>query len=220
MVELHVGSQTLVWDPTTSSVAHAAEPPPERFRESVSPDGRWAVFVRDHDLIVRERATGAERALTEGGIAGCAFASPTDIATFRFIREPLGIGVPPIVAWSPDSRRLITHRIDQRALPLMHYLQSSPPAGGRPRVYAHHYATVGSEAVAAAELVVIDVESGDATWLDCPPVYTAWLSPISRRRVWWAPDGGRVYVSSPAIAASGRCGCMRSTPTPARHGSS
>ncbi len=195
-LHIHAGGKTWLCDPSTSTVTKAVGPAPDRFLESVSPDGRWAVSVRDHNLVLRERASGAERSLTDEGVEDYSFASPPDVSTFRFIREPLRIPVPPAVAWSPDSRRLVTHRIDQRALSFMHYVQSSPPDGGRPRLHSSRYAIAGDEAVATAELLVIDVESGKISWVDCPPVQVGWLSPITRGRVWWSRDSDRIYFVS------------------------
>ena len=43
---------------------------PVRSGEALSPDGRWAVFQRDHDLNVRDTRTDAVRRLTTDGTAG------------------------------------------------------------------------------------------------------------------------------------------------------
>lgn len=194
LLHLYVEGKTWLWNASTCVGTQGAEPAPDQFAESVSPDGRWSVFLRDHNLILRERTSGAERPLTDEGVEGYAFASPPDVTPTRFVREPLGLPVPPLVAWSSDSRRLVTHRIDQRSLPFMHYVQSSPPDGGRPRLYSQRYALVGDEALPMAELVVIDIETGQLTWADCAPIPVTWVSPITRRRVWWADDGERLYV--------------------------
>jgi dipeptidyl-peptidase 4 len=195
-IRLHAYGRCWLWDPSTATVIEAGEPAPDRFAESISPDGRWSVFVLSHNLILRERATGAERQLTDDGVASYAYGTQPDVGTYRFTFEPLGVQMPPAVAWSPDSRRLVTHRTDQRGLPFMHYVQSMPPDGGRPRLYSEHYAMVGESAEATADLFVIDVESGERTTPAVPGVIVPFMSPVTLKQVWWGRDGGHVYFVS------------------------
>lgn len=44
--------------------------------ESLSPDGRWAAYVQDHDLYVRDTSTGTVVRLTRDGVAGRDYATP------------------------------------------------------------------------------------------------------------------------------------------------
>ncbi len=196
LLRLHVDGRCWLWDPSSGTVMEAGESAPDRFGDSVSPDGRWCVSVRDHNLNLRERASGAERLLTDDGVASFAYGTQADIGTYHFTLDLLGLEMPPAVAWSPDSRRLVTHRIDRRGLPYVHYVQSMPSDRGRPRLYSEHYAMVGENAVATAEIVVIDVETGERTWPAAQGIIVPFLSPVTLRRVWWAHDGSRVYFIS------------------------
>jgi dipeptidyl-peptidase 4 len=196
LLRLHVDGRCWLWDSSQATVIEANESVPDRLGDSVSPDGRWSVSVRDHNLIVRERATGEERPLTDDGVASHGYGSQPDISNSRFTFELVGARLPPAVAWSPDSRRLLTHRIDQRSLPLMYYVQSTPRDGGRPRLHSEHYAMVGENAVATGELVVIDVETGERTPDASPEIIVPFRSPVTTRRVWWARDGGSFYFIS------------------------
>lgn len=193
LLRLHVDGRCWGWDPSRATVLEASESVPDRLGDAVSPDGRWSVSVRDYNLMLRDRATGAERPLTDDGVASHGYATQPDISTYRFTLEPLGARTPPAVAWSPDSRRLLTHRIDQRGVPRMHYVQSTPPDGSRPRLYSEHYAMVGEDAVPTADIVVIDVETGERTWSEAPPIIVPFRSPITLRQMWWARDGRSVY---------------------------
>lgn len=195
-LRLHVEGKCWLWDPATATVTLAPEPAPRQFLDSVSPDGRWTVSIRDHNLILCERASGAESRLTDNGVAGYSYGTQPDVGTCRFLLAPLGLQMPPAVAWSPDSRQLVTHRIDQRTLPFMHYVKSSPPDGSRPRLYSERYAMVGDKAVPTAELVVIDVDSGTMTWARTAGVIVPFWSPITLRQLWWARDGSRIYFLS------------------------
>ena len=78
---------------------------------SRSPDGQWDVFVREHNLWLRAVETGEERALTEDGEPGYGYG-----ATLASPLVSAGLAEPekPVAIWSPDSRRFVSCRIDQR----------------------------------------------------------------------------------------------------------
>src|SRR5579872_1899784 len=67
--------------------------------DSVSPDKKRAVFIRDNNLWSREIATGKETQLTTDGIKDFGYA--TDNAGWSTSERP-------IVQWSPDSRKVAT----------------------------------------------------------------------------------------------------------------
>ena len=71
----------------------------------LSPDGQRATFIRDHNLWVREIATGEERRITRDGVEDYGYA--TDNAGWRKSDRP-------IVLWSPDSKKIATFQQDQR----------------------------------------------------------------------------------------------------------
>nr|WP_055502302.1 DPP IV N-terminal domain-containing protein [Nonomuraea pusilla] len=162
--------------------------------DAVSPDARRAVFVRGHDLWLRDLETGQESALTSDGTEDQAYAVNPDSASPRTLMRNLGMGAPPpVVLWSPDSRKVLAHRLDQRGVELMHLLESAPPGGGRPVLHSYRYAVAGDEVVPRAELVVFDVETGTAVPSKGDPLLVPYLSPITLRRVWWAEDGSAVH---------------------------
>jgi dipeptidyl aminopeptidase/acylaminoacyl peptidase len=189
------GSEHVLVDPVARATGLVAEPDAPRPEPgtSVSPDGRWVVRVRDHDLVLVDAASGAERQLTADGAAGWSYATEPDVGISRFTVELFELVLRPVVAWSPDSTRFVTHRVDQRALPLLGYVQSSPPDGSRPRGFMQHYAMPGEEHVATAELVVVDVAGGRLTWADCGPLLVPYRSPISTAHLWWDDDGSAVH---------------------------
>ncbi len=191
---LHLNVEGQVWhfDPAAASVQPTGEPAPASY-ESVSPDGRWAVFTRDHNLVLRERATGFERLLTHDGVDGHAYGAAPDSTPGRITLDRAGLRMPPAVVWSPCSRRLVTHRLDERAVPFMHYVESGPADGGRARTHRRRYAMVGEPAVPTVELLVIDVASGLRVPARCEPFPLRWYySPIRLREVWWDRRGERV----------------------------
>ncbi|MFI6289905.1 DPP IV N-terminal domain-containing protein [Streptomyces sp. NPDC051018] len=169
------------------------------FAEVLSPDGRWAVALRGHDLWLRSVATGEERPLTTDGTSERPYGTQPDSLTFGALMRRLGArSLPPLVVWSPDSRRLVTHRLDQRGVAMSHLVEAAPADGGRPALHSYHYPMPGDDAVPVAELVVFDVDGGSAVPSRGRPLFTPMLSPVMAKRVWWAPDGSSVhYLEQP-----------------------
>ena len=86
---------------STQDHAHA----PWSRNESLSPDGKRAVFIRDWNLWVRDVATGKETQLTHDGVENDGYA--TDNAGWVSSDAP-------VVLWSPDSKKIATFQQDQR----------------------------------------------------------------------------------------------------------
>jgi dipeptidyl-peptidase 4 len=159
-----------------------------------SPDDTKAVLRRGYDLVVRSVETGEERALTSNGVADRAYGIQPDCSKPAVLARRLGLAqLPPMVAWSPDSRRLLTHRTDQRGVALAHLVEAAPPGGGRPVLHTYRYPLPGDEALPRAELVVLDVEAGTAVWADAEPLLMPSFSPLMRGKVWWGEDGAAIY---------------------------
>ena len=165
--------------------------------ESTSPDGRWAVSLRDHNLWIRDTETDESRQLTTDGVEAYDYGVMTDAAAARVMMENLGgLQVPPLVAWSPDSSSFVTHRLDQRDLELMHLVRSSPLGGGRPKPMTYRYAMVGDEGQASSELFVFEAATGEATQAKCPPLHTPFVPTIAYGHLWWSEDNRSVFFLS------------------------
>jgi len=160
--------------------------------EAVSPDGRWAVVARDGNLWLRSRG-GGERRLTDDGAAWNDYGSWPDTLGIsgRLHPEPM----PPAVVWSPDSRRLLTHRLDQRSVAEVALVRGGDRFGrGRPTVLTCREAWTGDEHLPLATLVTIDVDDGRVVEVAGGPLLCAGPSPIEAEWVWWGDDGRRAYA--------------------------
>src|SRR5690606_13122117 len=94
--------------------------------ESLSPDGRWAAFVRDRNIWIRPTSGDPEFALTTDGIEHHGYAGFPGICCHPVSDIRSGIRRPPQVLWSPDSRYLLSHRIDEREVKDSHLIQAVP----------------------------------------------------------------------------------------------
>jgi dipeptidyl aminopeptidase/acylaminoacyl peptidase len=165
-----------------------------RAPEIPSPDGKRAVFIRDWNLWVRDLATNAETQLTTDGVKDFGYA--TDNAGWVHSDRP-------IVAWSPDSRRIFTFRQDQRNVGEM-YLYTTVP--GHPKLSAWKYPLPGDSVVSMLHRVIIELGSSGARVVPLqmePDQHRSTLCDHITCRgtdfadVQWYPDGSRVaFVSS------------------------
>jgi dipeptidyl-peptidase 4 len=149
----------------------------------LSPDGRLAVLRRDHDLWVRDMATGQERQLTNDGVERYGYA--TDNEGWRRSERPA-------VRWSPDSRRVATYRLDERGVGEMHLWEM---AEGRPVLHSWPYALPGDTVVPLYERIIIDVAEGTVVRLQSPRDHqrTSSCCGMMRGDAWgdaeWSEDG-------------------------------
>ncbi|GII95417.1 S9 family peptidase [Sinosporangium siamense] len=160
--------------------------------ETPSPDGKWVAFVREHNLWVREIVTGAEHRLTGDGTADFAYAKCPDASSPRVLFERLGVQGPPMLLWSPDSRRIATHRLDTAGLPSAYLIDAAPLDGGRPRLRTSHYPVPGDAKVPTAELVVVSVPHGTLVRSEGAPLHAEYVPPEMAGMA-WSEKGDKLY---------------------------
>ena len=127
--------------------------------EQVSPNGRWAAFVRDHNLFLRDVSTGTELQLTSDGVAGWDYATPLPSLRLMVDQGTQDVKQPAAVFWAPDSSKLVTYRIDSRNSGRFTSLQFVPPNQLRPKAYTYVYPLPG-EVLAKAEPIIFEIQSG------------------------------------------------------------
>lgn len=166
----------------------AATPPPTNVP---SPDGKRAVFIRDWNLWIRDVASGKETALTTDGVKDFGYA--TDNAGWARSDRP-------IVAWSPDSKKVATFQQDQRRVAEM-YLVSTEV--GHPQLQAWKYPLPGDDVVAMLHRVIIDADAGKIVRLKIDPDQhrgTLCDNLACRGVEWgdvqWAPDSSSLAFAS------------------------
>jgi dipeptidyl-peptidase 4 len=137
--------------------------------ESVSPDGRWAAYVRDHNLFLRDTSTGTTVQLTGDGVAGWDYATPLPSLRTLVAQQTSDPKERPAVFWSPDSSKFVTYRIDSRNAGRFTSLQFVPPNQLRPKAFTVVYPLPG-EVLPKAEPIIFDVLAGKRTEVKTPPL--------------------------------------------------
>jgi dipeptidyl aminopeptidase/acylaminoacyl peptidase len=156
-----------------------------------SPDGTRTAFVREHNLWVRDEASGRETQLTTDGEPEFAYAR-NDAGWVR--------SDTPVVVWSPDSKRIATFRHDSRGVGMMYFVNT---VVGHPTLTAIKYPLPGDDKIFMIERVVIDVDARKVTKLDLPvdPHRSTLCDHIVCGGSWsdveWSPDSREVaFVST------------------------
>ena len=160
--------------------------------ESPSPDGKWVAYAREHNLGVRERSSGREVALTTDGIENYGYATESGHAA-GVVRQRHG-GRKPQLLWSPDSRSILTFRVDERRVKDFHLIESTPEDGSqRPKFYSYRFALPGDQEIAQIHPVIIDVANRRTTAVDAAPLPVLAELVTYHHNAWWSPDSRTVY---------------------------
>jgi dipeptidyl-peptidase-4 len=171
-----------------------ADKPAATPEESVSPDGKLAVSLRDHNLWVRPLAGGEGSALTTDGIEHFDYASVRS-DTGRIVsdqRHPLP--APPQVSWSADSQSILTYRVDERNVKELHLIQSVPPDGSiRPKLYSYRYPMPGDDVIPAVQPIILNVKTKAQIAFAMTPTNAPYDSLLATHYLWWAPDYTKAY---------------------------
>ena len=157
---------------------------PSSVRNSVmSPDGKLAATIQDFNLWVKNLETDEEIQLTTTGEKYHGFGTNNQ----GWTRSDT-----PILAWSPDSKRIATFRQDEREVGKMTLWRTRE---GRPEADIWPYALPGDTIVPMLERVILDVETQTKTWLDIEPGHqrTSNCCGLTRGDAWadneWSDDG-------------------------------
>jgi hypothetical protein len=136
------------------------------YEDARSPDGKWLATIRDHNIVLVNRAqdaAGAEVRLSDAGEPGHSFG---------------------MMAWSPDSKFLVAFRIKEAEKKKVYLLRSSPPEGGRAELIERLYPLPG-DPYTTYEMWSFDVAKTKAAKVEAEPI-DFYGSPAVR----WRGDSG------------------------------
>lgn len=191
------GREVVLVDSATGKRQSLAKPPVEEAEPIVapagtvvSPDGSFAVFVREYDLWLRQLPSGTERRLTSDGEDYFAYGKLSDSSLHAIPMRRVTTPVPPVgVEWSPDSRTILVTRTDERMLGRYPFLESVPSDGSaRPVAHELRVALAGDRNKAVEHRSVIDVATGEQR-----PYNVSQDPDFGIRGGEWSADGQHYY---------------------------
>ena len=164
--------------------------------EIKSNDGAHTAFSRGENLWVRNTSTDEERQLSQGGELHYGYGVVPEGCCSEITNRRSGYKPAPVLQWSPNGRRIATHRYDERDIKDLHLLEA---AVGRPILHSYRYAMPGDSVIPQWELYVFDVETGEGVRADRAPMVARSIGRGNDNAgpVWtnvqWSSDGERVF---------------------------
>lgn len=134
--------------------------------ETASPDGRRVAFEREENLWVREVDSGEETQLTSDGEENFGYAVQPEGCCGVVTGNRQDRKQPPVLAWSEDSRRIATHRFDERSVREMALLETNVKG---PILHTYHNALPGDSVIPTYQIHVFDLEAGTGAGAQEPP---------------------------------------------------
>ncbi|HVZ76343.1 MAG TPA: DPP IV N-terminal domain-containing protein [Gemmatimonadaceae bacterium] len=154
----------------------------------LSPDKKWEAFVHNWNVYVRPRGGGDSTQLTTDGVEDYSYGITAPRPGQLLHPAPQR----PNIKWSPDSKRLLVSRQDERKVLRLYYISATPQ---RPKVYSQPYALPGDSIIPLPEAYVIDVASKSVTKVNVPVRPLNLFIGGSARDSAWADDSRHFYLS-------------------------
>ncbi len=148
-VSFQLGGERVTCDLSAYRCEVEAEPEPEPGagrNVSVSPDGRRAAFIRDHNLWLRDLETGTETQLTTDGVEDYGYATNNA----GWVRRDS-----PVLRWSPGADKIATFQHDARGVGMMYLVNTQV---GHPELEAWRYPLPEDSVIFRVERVVIHLD--------------------------------------------------------------
>ncbi len=169
---------------------NATVPLSQENNEVLSPDGKWLVFAKDHNLWLRNLETDTEKALTTDGEELYVYGADSTGWGYTNGAQHLQ------ALWSPDSKCLFTVQRDTRQVKDFPFIEHVPLDGSiRPAPVNFKISLPGDEHVETLRLLSIDIETGEqvpASYSQIPSTRNGYGF-FDSNLGWWGKDSKIAY---------------------------
>jgi dipeptidyl-peptidase-4 len=156
----------------------------------LSPDKKTEAFVYRYNVYVRPKGGGDSTQLTTDGVRfwsyGLVDPRPSQLQQARPPAQR------PQIRWSPDSRKLLVSRTDERGVATMPYISYTSQ---RPRMFTQPYALPGDSIVPVPGVHIIDVAAKTNIAVKLTPQPNQLSSGGSSRDSVWSSNSDKVYLT-------------------------
>ena len=154
----------------------------------LSPDKTREAFIYKFNVYVRSRGGKDSTQLTTDGVQYWSYGLTEPRPSQLQRPQPQR----PQIRWSPDSRKLLVYRTDERKVAHMPYISYTPQ---RPKLYTQPYALPGDSIVPVPSFHIIDVATKKNVAVNVQPTPNQLSIAGSSRDSSWSVQSDRVYVT-------------------------
>ncbi len=190
-IVFNIRSTQYTFDSNASQCTPSEAPEKADRKSSLSPDGKKAAFIREHNLWVKDLESGKETQLTTDGVKDFGYATNNA----GWIKKDK-----PVLLWSPDSRKIATFQHDGRGVGEMYLATTNV---GHPELEAWKYPLPGDSLIFRIHRVVIHLDGPKVVRLQMEPDphRSSFTDHIATRRgdfgdVEWSEDGSQLAFLS------------------------
>ena len=162
--------------------------------EVYSPDRSTVAFSRNENLWVRNLISGEEKQISKDGEEHFGYGVVAEGCCKEITNRRNDYDPPATLSWSPDGKKIATHRYDERKVEDFYLLEA---ATGRAILHSWKYPLPGDENIPTWQLHVFDVKSREQRMANVDPIpggYTR--SDTLWKYVQWTKDGKKVFFTS------------------------
>lgn len=139
---------------------------PRSAAEVVSPDSQWVAYVKDYNVWIKRATGGADDTqLTTDGVRFFAYG----VTEPRPGQLRSGDPIAPQINWSPDGKKLLVVRTDERGVGMFPLYSSTTI---RPQSYLMPYALPGDSTFERGTRYVVDIASRSSKAITPPTVFS------------------------------------------------
>lgn len=166
--------------------------PKKNFKQNntrqISPDKKWRIYTKDHNLYIRSAKTNEVRQLSKTGKKGYEYASWygwNDMMVGESSQRPQRFGA----GWSKDSQWISAYICDLRTARKMYLLDWSVDTLYRPRLLSYYRGSPGDTGMVYMDPVFFNVRSGKEIKPRLPR-----CTHINMVSVEWSKTPGKVFL--------------------------
>lgn len=162
--------------------------------EVYSPDRSTVAFSRNENLWVRNLISDEEKQISKDGEEHFGYGVVAEGCCREITNRRNDYDPPATLSWSPDGKKIATHRYDERKVEDFHLLEA---ATGRAILHSWKYPLPGDENIPTWQLHVFDVKSREQSMANVDPIPGSYTrSDTLWKDVHWTKDGKKVFFTS------------------------
>lgn len=159
----------------------------------ISPNDYWALEIEEHNIILVDLIQKQKFQITDDGEPYYDYATSPETNTHA-IKDRIQKIIPkPVALWSPNSKKIITHKLDQRKVKELFLLENAPNDSQRPKLHTYRMSFSGDQNLPLTELIIVDIETKTVIPISTDPILAPYLTTIEFKWVWWDTNSQKAF---------------------------